>query len=47
VRYTTLQGGGVLAQIASWAIGLAAGVWLVLGLLAVLEALAASGRMRR
>jgi len=37
VRYTTLQGGEIGAQIGAWAIGLASGVWLVLGALVVLE----------
>jgi hypothetical protein len=46
VRYTTLQGGGVWAQVAAWAIGLAAGAWLVLGALIVCELLAARGWMR-
>ena len=37
MRYTTLQGGEIGAQIGAWAIGLASGVWLVLGALVVLE----------
>jgi hypothetical protein len=43
VRYTTLQGGGLWAQVAAWAIGLAAGAWLLLGALIVCELLAARG----
>ena len=46
VRYTTLQGGGIWAQIAAWAIGLAAGAWLVLGALMVCELLAVRGWLR-
>jgi hypothetical protein len=43
VRYTMLQGGGIWAQIAAWAIGLAAGAWLTLGALIVCDLLAARG----
>jgi hypothetical protein len=43
VRYTMLQGGGIWAQVAAWAIGLAAGAWLVLAALIVCELLAARG----
>jgi hypothetical protein len=43
VRYTLLQGGGTLAQVAAWLIGLAAGVVLALGLLAALEAMTLGG----
>jgi hypothetical protein len=43
VRYTMLQGGGVWAQIAAWAIGVASGAWLALGALIVCDLLAARG----
>jgi hypothetical protein len=43
VRYTMLQGGGMWAQVAAWAIGLAAGAWLVLGALIICDVLAARG----
>jgi hypothetical protein len=43
VRFTTLQGGGIGAQIASWAIGLTAGLWLVVGALILCEWLAGRG----
>jgi hypothetical protein len=46
VRYTTLQGGGSWAQVAAWAIGLAAGAWLLLGALIVCELLAARSWIR-
>jgi hypothetical protein len=46
VRYTTLQGGGIWAQIAAWTIGLASGAWLVVGALIVCELLAARGWLR-
>jgi hypothetical protein len=43
LRYMLLQGGGTLAQVAAWLIGLAAGIVLAVGLLAALEALALHG----
>jgi hypothetical protein len=43
VRYTLLQGGGIWAQIAAWAIGLAAGAWIVLVALIVCDLLGARG----
>ncbi|MFL5806243.1 MAG: hypothetical protein ACJ8CR_31495 [Roseiflexaceae bacterium] len=43
VRYTLLQGGGTLAQVAAWLIGLAAGSALALVLLVALEALTLRG----
>ena len=46
VRYTTLQGGGIWAQVAAWAIGLAGGAWLVLAALIVCDLLAARGWLR-
>ncbi len=45
MRYTTLQGGEIGARIGAWAIGLASGVWLVLGALVVLELVTERGWM--
>jgi hypothetical protein len=43
VRYTMLQGGGIWAQIAAWAIGLAAGAWMTLAALIICDLLGARG----
>jgi hypothetical protein len=43
VRYILLQGGGTWAQVAAWLVGLAAGIWLVLVTIAILEFLTARG----
>ena len=43
VRYAALQGGGSLAQVASWLFGLAAGFWLALAALAIIVVLTVCG----
>jgi hypothetical protein len=45
-RYTALQGGENGAQIASWSMGLASGIWLALGALVVFELLGERGWIR-
>jgi hypothetical protein len=47
VRYAVLQGGGTWAQVASVLVGIAAGTWLVLATLTLLETLTARGWLKR
>jgi hypothetical protein len=46
LRYIALQGGGAGAQVAAWLVGLAAGGWLVLAALALLEVLTRRGWLK-
>jgi hypothetical protein len=43
VRYVVLEGGGAWAQVASWLVGICAGGWLALAVLAALETLTVLG----
>jgi hypothetical protein len=47
VRYSVLQGGGTWAQVASVLVGIAAGIWLALAMLAILETLTARGWLKQ
>jgi hypothetical protein len=46
VRYMTLQGGGLWAQVASWLVGITAGAWLALAAVTMLELLAERGWLK-